>query len=122
MSTSINLTNAALTVEMEGADRLWALKSRLEVPIEHLAGARAASDEATRWLHGLRLGGTHIPGVISAGRFYTHCEWIFWNVHHPDKAIAIELRDERYSRLVIEVQDPKAEIARIEKAAAEVPV
>jgi hypothetical protein len=38
---------------------------------------------------------------------------VFWDVHDPDKAIGIDLRDERYARLVIEVSDPKDEISRI---------
>jgi len=32
---------------------------------------------------------------------------VFWDVHDPDKAVGIELRDERYARLVIEVADPR---------------
>jgi hypothetical protein len=43
---------------------------------------------------------------------------VFWDVHDADKAIGIELRDERYARLVIEVADPEAEIRRITQAAA----
>ena len=41
---------------------------------------------------------------------------MFWDVHDADKAIGIELRDERYARLVIEVADPEAEIRRITQA------
>jgi hypothetical protein len=35
-----------------------------------------------------------------------------------DKVIGIELQDEHYSRLVIEVDDPEREIARIREAVA----
>jgi hypothetical protein len=59
--------------------------------------------------------------VISAGRFYSHRQLVFWDVHDPRRAIAIELRDERYARLVLEVEDPEAEIARVQQAAALVP-
>lgn len=34
MPATIDLTDEALAVELEGADRLWALKRRLEVPLE----------------------------------------------------------------------------------------
>jgi hypothetical protein len=64
------------------------------------------------------VAGTHVPGVISAGRFYEHGQRIFWDVHHPERAIAILLRDERYGRLVIEVDDPAAALAAIGSAAA----
>jgi hypothetical protein len=115
---TINLTDDSLVVQIEGSDKLWALKSRLEVPLANVVTAESASEEAHKWLHGARLGGTHIPGVISAGRFYSHGKWVFWDVHDPAKAIGIELQDERYDRLVIEVDDPEPEIAQIRQATA----
>lgn len=121
MPATLELTPDTLIVHIDGADKLWALKSRLTIPISNVLGARAAADEARKWLHGLRLGGVHLPGVISAGRFYSHGEVVFWNVHDPAKAIAIELRDERYGHLVIEVDEPEREIGRIQQAAAGVP-
>jgi len=117
MRATIELINDdTLVVHVEDADRFWALKSRLEIPLEHVAGARSAVDEARDWLHGVRLGGTHIPGVISAGRFYGDGQMVFWDVHDPEKAIGVELRDERYSRLVLEVDDPEGDIPRIARA------
>jgi len=121
MSARLEITAERLIVHVEGADRLWALKSRLEVPIDHVTGAASATEEARKWLHGMRVGGAHIPGVISAGRFYSHGQMVFWDVHDPEKAIGIELGDERYGRLVLEVEDPEAEIARIEQAISGVP-
>lgn len=35
-------------------------------------------------------------------------EWVFWDVHDPAKAIGIELRDEHYSKLIIEADNPAA--------------
>jgi hypothetical protein len=37
-----------------------------------------------------------------------HGEWGFWDVHDPDKAIAIRLHDERYAKVIIGVDDPAA--------------
>jgi hypothetical protein len=108
----------SLIVRIEGADRLWAMKSRLEIPLANVVSAASAGPEAHSWLHGIRAGGAHVPGVISAGRFYSHGQQVFWDVHDPDKAIGIDLRDERYARLVIEVSDPKDEISRIMAAVA----
>ena len=118
MPTTLELTPDTLIVHIDSADKLWALKSRLAIPINNVLGSHEAGDEARKWLHGIRLGGTHLPGVISAGRFYSHGEMVFWDVHDPDKAIAIELRDEHYGHLVIEVDDPECEIERIQQAAA----
>jgi hypothetical protein len=121
MPATVELTSGTLVVNAEGADRFWALKSRLEIPIEHVVGAQSAGEEARQWLHGIRVGGTNLPGVISTGRFYSHRQLVFWDVHDPDKAIAVQLRDDRYDHLVLEVEEPEAEIARIQHALAAVP-
>jgi hypothetical protein len=121
MPASIELTKDSLTVHIKGADKLWALRSELQIPLANVISAQAASEEAQTWLHGMRVGGTHIPGVISAGRFYSHGELVFWDVHEPDKAIAIELRDERYDKLVIDAENPEEDIVRIREAIATAP-
>jgi hypothetical protein len=118
MPASIDIKDDSLIVDIEGADKLWALKSQLTVLLASVVGADTAEAEAREWLHGIRLGGTHIPGVISAGRFYSHGKWVFWDVHDPAKAIGIELRDEHYSKLVIEAGNPEDQIRRIREAIA----
>lgn len=114
--TSIDIKGDSLIVDVEGADKLWALKSRLEIPLTNIVSTGTAEAEAREWLHGIRLGGTHIPGVISAGRFYSHGKWVFWDVHDPAKAIGIELRDEHYSKLIIEADNPEDQIKCIREA------
>ena len=37
-------------------------------------------------------------------------------MYDPEKAIIIELADERYARLVVEVEDPSATVALITRA------
>jgi hypothetical protein len=61
--------------------------------------------------YGLR--GTYVPGVITAGTFYQEGERVFWDVYDPDSTVVIQLKDERYVRLVIEVDDPSATAAAI---------
>jgi hypothetical protein len=112
----LEITSDALVIRVVGADRIWALKSRLEVPLAHVVGAEPDEKEARRWWHGIRAPGTNLPGVITAGTFYQHGERVFWDVRHPEKAVAIRLRDERYSRLVIEVDDPDGTVAAINAA------
>jgi hypothetical protein len=104
----IELTSTSLIVHIRGVDQFFAMKSRLEVPLEHIASVGATAPEAHEVWHGLRMVGTNLPGVITAGRFVQHGEWAFWDVHDPDKAIAIRLRDELYAKLVIGVDDPVA--------------
>ncbi|WP_210749607.1 hypothetical protein [Nocardia vermiculata] len=41
---------------------------------------------------------------------------VFWDVKDPAKAVVIELADERYARLVVQVDDPSATVALVENA------
>ena len=112
----VELAEDTLIVHVRGMDRLWALRSRLEIPLSHVVGAQADPQEARGWWRGIRSGGTHIPGVITAGTFYREGERVFWDVHDPEKTVAIKLKDERYALLVIEVEDPSTAVAAIEEA------
>jgi len=115
---TVEIAGDELIVSIEGWDRLWTLAGRLTVPLKHVAGASSGEAAAHEWYKGLRLGGTNIPGVLTAGYFYRHGSWVFWDVHDPQGAIAIHLRDDHYARLVIEVADPGAAIAMIRAAIA----
>jgi hypothetical protein len=110
----VELTEKALIVHVRGMDRLWALKSRLEIPLSHVVGAEVDPEIAREWHKGIRAPGTHVPGVITAGTFYQEGERVFWDVHDPEKTLVIQLRDERYAWLVIEVEDPLATAAAIQ--------
>ena len=112
----VELTSTSLIVHIRGADRFFAMKSQLEVPLEHIASVDSATDEARRVWHGLRMGGTNLPGIITAGRFVQQGEWAFWDVHDPQNAIAIRLRDESYAKLIVGVDDPIATTQAIRAA------
>ena len=99
-------------------DRFWAIKSSLDIPLAHVTGVTPEPAEVHDWWKGLRLGGAQLPGLI-AGTFYYHGRSIFWDVHNPDMAIGILLRDEHYSELVIEVEHPGDVIEMIHKALEE---
>ncbi|HEX5233998.1 MAG TPA: hypothetical protein VFW25_01570 [Silvibacterium sp.] len=104
------IAEGRLILHVKGLDELWALKSTLEIPLFHIAGVRADPEVARGWWHGVRMPGTQIPGVITAGTFYQHGSRVFWDVHHPEKTIVIDLRDERYQQLIVEVADPEAAV------------
>jgi hypothetical protein len=113
---TIEIADDVLHLHVMGMDRLWSFKSQLSIPIAHIVDATPAADEAKRWYHGIRAPGTNIPGVITAGTFYDKDGCVYWDVHNPANAIAIALRDERYSKIVIEVSDPAAAIEQVRSA------
>ena len=112
----VELAQDALIVHVEGMDRLFALRSRLEVPLSHVEGAEADPEEARMRWHGIMERGIWVPGPITAGTYYQEGELVFWDVHDPEKTVVIRLKDERYRRLVIEVEDPEATVARVNEA------
>ena len=107
--------------QVEGWDRLWALKSQLEIPLAHVRDARADPEPARGWWHGLRLPGTQIPGLLTAGSFYQNGGFVFYDVHDPERTVVIELDHEHYERLVIEVEDPEAVVKTLRSAIAAAP-
>lgn len=102
--------------KVEGFDKLWALRSRLEFPLAHIRAVRADSSIAHGWWHGIRLLGTQVPGLLTAGTFYQAGNTVFWDVSNPDRTIVIDLDHEFYGHLVIEVADPTATVARLQQA------
>ncbi len=104
--------------EVEGWDKLWALKSRLEIPLSHIQSVRADPEPARGWWHGLRMPGTNVPGLLTAGSFIQRDGVVFFDVHDPERTVVIELDHEHYKRLVIEVQDPEATVAMLQAALA----
>ena len=85
-AAEVELTQEALIVHVQGTDQLWALKSRLEIPLSHVVGA-ADPEVALGWWMGIRAPGTYVPGVIAADTFYQEGERAFWDVHDPEKTV-----------------------------------
>ena len=113
--TTVMISDGKLMIEIQGWDKLWALKSSLEIPLEHVKGVRSGKDERARGIH---VPGTYFPGIIVAGSFHQIGKHVFWDVHNEDRAIAIDLHDERYTTLVVEVEHPEVTISEIERAIA----
>ncbi|MGB2671484.1 MAG: hypothetical protein WA621_16495 [Candidatus Acidiferrum sp.] len=112
----LSVSEGNLVLHVHGADKLWALKSSLEIPLRHIVEIRADPSVAHGWWHGLRMPGTNIPGVLTAGTFYQHGKRVFWDVHNPDNTVVIGLKDERYEELIVEVADPQAAVELVKTA------
>jgi hypothetical protein len=57
--------------------------------------------------------------VLTAGTFYQHGKRVFWDVHNPENTVVIELRDERYDELIVEVADPQLTVELVRAALAD---
>jgi hypothetical protein len=113
----IAINGDRLVLEMEGLDKLWALKSRMEIPLANISGVHSADPDVARgWWKSIKIAGTYIPGLIIAGTFERQRKRVFWDVESAEKAIVIDLVDDRYDELVVEVGDPQAAVTQIQAA------
>ena len=101
--------------ELQSVHKLWALRSRLEIPLRHIAGVHADPHVTMGLFDRLKLAGSYLPGILAAGTFWEHGGLVFWDVHDPAHAVVVELRDETYQRLVVEVESPGTTVALLQR-------
>lgn len=112
----VSIDETKVTFEVKGMDKVWALTSRLEIPWEHIRTVYADPNPAMGWFQGLKLAGADIPNHFRAGLFYQEGNKVFWDVRHPEKTIVVELNDEKYAKLIIEVADPETVLQEVNTA------
>src|SRR5580658_4619948 len=112
-----SVDSTTLHLQIEGMDKLWALKSTLDIPLIHVNGVRVDPPEAHDWWKGMKMAGAQGFSIV-AGTFLYHGNWLFWDVHNRDYTIAIDLHDERYMSLIVEVQSPFEVAEMIQQAIA----
>lgn len=117
-AAQIELAGDRLDVQFPGSSALLAFKRPLAIPLAHVRRVdRATHGPEERWKGFLGLG-TWLPGVIGAPRFRHAGGRVFLNVSDPANAIVLQLDQEHYSRLVIDVADPDRTIATVRAAIA----
>jgi len=96
--------NSNYKFEIKGFHKLWSIKSEINIPQDHILRVYKNEDKKASFL-GIRMPGLHIPGVITAGSFMVDEGVIFCDFSNRDNLIIVELKDEKYSKLVIEVEN-----------------
>ena len=112
----VSVDGERVIFEVEGLDRLWALKSRIEVPLAHVTNVEFDPEQVGRWWHGWKLVGAEMPGLFAMGTFHYHGELVFWDVRDPAQTVIVSLDHERYKKLIIEVEQPAQLAARLNAA------
>jgi len=101
----VTIKRDTVIFEILGFHKILALRSRFIIPRDHITSVTWDKTSLWQW-KGWRIPGTFFPGVIRAGTYYHQGNRIFWDVADADKALLIQLRDESYDKLIIEVDDP----------------
>lgn len=115
--TAVEVADELLTVHVQGIDRFWALRRRIIVPLSHVRSIERTAHRTWRTA-GFRLLGAEVPGLLRIGRFSRHGERVFWDVHHPERTIEIELANEPFDRLIVEVKNPEETTREVQRAIA----
>ncbi len=117
MMTEVTINEDRLRVAIRGIDVLWAFKTRIVLPLEHVVGARRDPHLRAEgpWLGAGRTNSL-LGYAVAAGPMLVHGRHEFWDVHDPERAITIDLVGEPYQRLVVEVRDPVAVVDAVNGA------
>lgn len=102
---NLTISNENLQIKLAFLEQFFAVRLRknLEIPLAHIKQVTTAKLQSS-WKD-LRAPGTSIPGVIGAGTFYTERGKEFWYVTKDRNYLVIELKDESYERIILNVDD-----------------
>jgi hypothetical protein len=112
----LDVTGDTLALHLSRKDEALALKRSFELPLSHVVGVRVEPRKAMEAERGIRAPGTGFPGKVALGTWRGKGGKQFWYVHSGDRVLVLDLADEDYARLVLEVADPDAWASQIREA------
>lgn len=114
---TVEVTPQAVKVHLTGIDQLRSWTRNLTIPLEHIEDVEYDPQTVKRELDAFwtetYIPGTHLPGGSLAGSYSEHGQRIFWDVHHPERAVMINLAHDKYDKVIVEVSDPQETLQKI---------
>lgn len=114
---TIEFNNDDVVFNVKGFHKIWALKSSIKVKRANILFAHTYVDLFGYW-KGLRMPGTSIPGVITAGTFILSGDNYFWDVCNTKRSIMVTLKDENYKMLIVEVENVEESLEKLKSKVA----
>src|SRR5579859_448178 len=93
------------TVSLSPVEKAEAVHGDVSVPRTAVVSARSVPDGMAE-VHGLRMPGTGLPGVIMVGTWRDQGTVTFAVCHGRRPAVVLELTGQRYDRIVVTVEHP----------------
>jgi hypothetical protein len=119
------IEDGVLRLQLSPLHRVLALKEFLEIPLDAVDRIERTPEIARSGPQGTRNPGASIPPLVHVGSFDSGVKRTFWDVHNPDNAISIWIKngmfgasEDRYDQVVVEVADPAETINEIKRALA----
>ena len=108
MAVNVFVHDDRIDIELSGLDRLVTLKGRLEIDMADVVDARVARREDLRPDISWRLGGTAVPGKVTAGHFATPGRpgvHQLWCTYADPELLVVETRLDSPWRVVLQHPD-----------------
>jgi len=108
VGVAIHVSDTAVTVELDGLERVLSVAGRVEVPIASVVAARVAPLDSVRHGVGWRAVGAYLPGYVAAGWFTVPDRpgaRQFWCVQRDRDVLVVDTDLDRPTRLVLQHPD-----------------
>ena len=115
MTARISIQDGRLRIHRTGVAR-WFGPS-VDVPLPHVTSVSAADPHDVKT--GVRLAGIQLPGLMTSGIYRHGGQLSWWDVGRGSDALVITLRDERLTRVAVEVRNPAAVVQELDQALAD---
>ena len=99
------INDDTVTVSLSATEKAEALHGDVSVPRSAVVSARVVPDGLAE-VHGLRMPGTALPGVIMVGNWRDKQGVTFAVCHGRRPAVVLELTGQHYDRRVVTVENP----------------
>lgn len=112
--TTIFVEDDTLHIHMDGLESLFALRRTIAISLANIQTISTRSPSLWSLLLSWRVPGTYVPGIYAAGTYYQDGQRNFWNVRRGQDTIVIDLKNEKYDRLILGVDDAQKVIDAIQ--------
>lgn len=99
--------------EIEGWHKVLAFRRKIKVSLGNIQNAKVEQPSVSEILgsDGMRRYDIKLLGTeslwVKAGTFYQKGKWVFWDVSNRERVVVIDMVNERYNKMIIEVKDPE---------------
>jgi hypothetical protein len=109
----LEISDGKLRIDLGDLEKALAIRGGFEIPLENIVKAGTEAHR-TGWRE-VRAPGTHLPGAIKAGTYYTPRGREFWYVTEKG-VLVLELEHESYTRIVLSIDNNEEWAQRIKEA------